>query len=440
MPNWRKVLVSGSDASLNTLNVANGITGSLFGTASYTLTASYVNPLHQIVEITSSTTAASLLGSGSGLFTVDGTRGRIFTINDTNSGSLFSVVTGSWPIFEVFSSKLAVVSGSLNVSNGITGSLYGTASWAISSSNALTASYVSGSSNSSISASYALSSSYAETSSYSFAFADQGFKYTQSPGSTTWNIVHNLNTLTPLVDVYDSSYNQLIPAGILSVDVNTTRITFSTAQAGYAIISKGSGINSETAISASFATSASYALSASFAPGSGTSVSASYALTASYSNNSTSASYANSSTSASYAITASYAISSSVAVRAQTSSYAIYAQTASHADSFTIGGAELNYSTIPSTSAGNNGIFATNTGSYSSAFYQYTIFKGSNARTDSTMAVWTSTTSSYTNYSTIDIGSTTDVEASVDFVGNQVQLNILTSTSGWTVKAMVTLL
>ena len=56
------------------------------------------------------------------------------------------------------------------------------------------------------------------------------------------------------------------------------------------------------------------------------------------------------------------------------------------------------------------------------------------------MAVWTSTTSSYTNYSTIDIGSTTDVEASVDFVGNQVQLNILTSTSGWTVKAMVTLL
>ena len=60
--------------------------------------------------------------------------------------------------------------------------------------------------------------------------------------------------------------------------------------------------------------------------------------------------------------------------------------------------------------------------------------------------VWTSDpidlydNSSYTNYSTIDIGSTTDVEASVDFVGNQVQLNILTSTSGWTVKAMVTLL
>lgn len=233
-------------------------------TASNSLTASYVNPLHQIVEITSSTTAASLLGSGSGLFTVDGTYGRIFTIDDTISGSLFSVVTGSWPIFEVFSSKLAIISGSLDVSSGITGSLFGTASQAISASYALTASYVSGSADSSTSASYALSASYASTSSYAFAFPDQGFQYTQSIGSDTWNVVHNLNTSTPLVDVYDSSYNQLIPAGIFSVNANTTRISFSTAQAGYAIISKGSGISSQTAISASYATTASYASTVGF--------------------------------------------------------------------------------------------------------------------------------------------------------------------------------
>ena len=40
MPNWKKVITSGSDASLNTLTVINGITGSLHGTASYALTAS----------------------------------------------------------------------------------------------------------------------------------------------------------------------------------------------------------------------------------------------------------------------------------------------------------------------------------------------------------------------------------------------------------------
>ena len=336
MPNWRKVLVSGSDASLNTLNVANGITGSLFGTASYAVTASYVNPLHQIVQITSSTTAASLLGSGSGLLTVDGTHGRIFTIDDTISGSLFSVVTGSTPILEVFSSELVVISGSLNVSNGITGSLFGTASWAISSSYALTASYVSGSSNSAVSASYALSASYAVTSSYAFAFPDQGFGYTQSPGSTTWTIVHGLNTRIPLVDVYDSSYNQLIPAGVVSIDANTIEITFSTAQAGYAIISKGSGINSDLAVSASYALSASYAVSASYAPGSDTSISASYALSSSYASNSsnaTSASYADNSISASYALTASYSnnsTSASYANNATTASYVENAQTASY--------------------------------------------------------------------------------------------------------------
>ena len=35
MPNWKRIVVSGSDATLNTLTVSNGITGSLFGTASY---------------------------------------------------------------------------------------------------------------------------------------------------------------------------------------------------------------------------------------------------------------------------------------------------------------------------------------------------------------------------------------------------------------------
>lgn len=42
MPNWRRVITSGSDASLNTLTVSNGITGSLLGTAttaSFALTA-----------------------------------------------------------------------------------------------------------------------------------------------------------------------------------------------------------------------------------------------------------------------------------------------------------------------------------------------------------------------------------------------------------------
>jgi hypothetical protein len=191
------------------------------------------------------------------------------------------------------------ITGSLNASAGITGSLFGTASWAVSSSCALfaiTASYVETAQTASyvqlaqtasyilnaVSASYALSSSYAvsasfasqvlsasyaATASFAFAFPNQGYTFAQSSGASTWTITHGLNTLTPLVNVYDSGYNQLIPASITSTNVNVTTITFSTAQAGYAIISKGSGINSDIAVSASYAataTSASYAVSSSY--------------------------------------------------------------------------------------------------------------------------------------------------------------------------------
>lgn len=41
MPNWKKVITSGSDATLNSLTVTSGVTGSLFGTSSYAITASY---------------------------------------------------------------------------------------------------------------------------------------------------------------------------------------------------------------------------------------------------------------------------------------------------------------------------------------------------------------------------------------------------------------
>ena len=43
MPNWKKVILSGSIASLDSLTVSNGITGSLFGTATSTISASYAS-------------------------------------------------------------------------------------------------------------------------------------------------------------------------------------------------------------------------------------------------------------------------------------------------------------------------------------------------------------------------------------------------------------
>jgi hypothetical protein len=96
--------------------------------------------------ITGSKNALALRGSGSGVFTVDGTAGRLFQVNDSLSGSLFAVndISGI-PVFEAFSdttvkigqfgAEAIIVSGSFAK---VTGSLRGTASYAV---NALSSSY-----------------------------------------------------------------------------------------------------------------------------------------------------------------------------------------------------------------------------------------------------------------------------------------------------------
>lgn len=129
------------------------------------------------------------------------------------------------------------IAGSLTVSSGITGSLYGTASWA---ENVVTASY----------AETALSSSYAITASYALFAINGGsgggsgyaVTHSQAIAATTWSFTHNLNTRIPLVQVYDLSYEQIIPNEIVNINVLTTEIRFDYAQAGYAVASTGGSL------------------------------------------------------------------------------------------------------------------------------------------------------------------------------------------------------
>lgn len=170
--------------------------------------------------------------------------------------------------------KKLIVSGSdaslnsLNVATNVnaqsfTGSLYGTSSWA---ENTLTASFVTSSnvygpfgSDSVLSASYAL------TASFALNVGDNGYIHTQASPSDTWIITHSLQTLVPLVQVYDSSYNQFIPSTVTALNANVVEITLANPETGYAIISKGSGVSSVTAVSSSYAVSASYSVTASYA-------------------------------------------------------------------------------------------------------------------------------------------------------------------------------
>ena len=63
--------------------------------------------------------------------------------------------------------------------------------------------------------------------------------FTQSTAAATWSFVHNLNTFTPLIQAYTSTYNQLIPNEIVGIDPNVAEIRFDYSQSGYAVASNG---------------------------------------------------------------------------------------------------------------------------------------------------------------------------------------------------------
>ena len=205
------VLVTGS--IITTTGVTGSVSGSLIGTASYSTsasaatTASSVGNLNQAVTITGSLAVSGSSGS------------TVFTSNiDT------LVLTGSMTI-----------TGSLTV----TGSIAGTASYA----------------------SQANSSSYATSASFSaYAISASNVpgytvNFTQATPATTWSFTHNLNTRNPIVQVYDTTYKQIIPNQIVAVDAFNAQVLFDYSQSGYVVMSNGGGLYVTGSTSLLYATS-----------------------------------------------------------------------------------------------------------------------------------------------------------------------------------------
>jgi hypothetical protein len=236
MPNWKKVITSGSDAAFNSVIASNGFTGSLQGTAA---TASYYQETDPIFVAKSASLATTGSNDFNGNQTITGSlsqglAGNIasgpgshaegsatlasgeyshaegdFTQaignyshaegqnamtlasaqyshaegNHTIAAANHQHVQGQWNVTSSIPAAFIVgngtddgnrsnliyahdsiveITGSLNVSGGITGSLFGTGSWA---RNAVTASYITGSiftsNNPALSASFALTASHA---------------------------------------------------------------------------------------------------------------------------------------------------------------------------------------------------------------------------------------------------------------------------------------
>lgn len=174
MPNWKKLIVSGSDAILKSLFVTNAITasivsasqftGSFFGTSSWAsnvISSSYASS-SALTLITSSTSntnyklvfAATTPSPDYKQLFIDSASGGIGYNPSTNRLNITNIT--------VTDIKATTISASSGITGSLTGSLLGTASWA---SQALTSSYITGSTftsaNPALSASYALTASYA---------------------------------------------------------------------------------------------------------------------------------------------------------------------------------------------------------------------------------------------------------------------------------------
>ena len=253
------------------LSVTNGITGSLSGSAtsalssSYASTSSYANSftvggtLVAQTLVVQTITSSVEYSSGSNSFGSSLANTQTFTGSVGITGSLSvngnESITGSLGIngptgSTLFSSNVdaLILTGSLLISGSsyftgslnILGSLNATSSQAITASYALTASYVSGSS--SVSASYALTASYAVFALSASSAPGYTVNFVQATPATTWSFLHNLNTRNPIVQVYDTGYNQILPNAVIGIDANNAQIRFDYAQSGYAVLSSGGGL------------------------------------------------------------------------------------------------------------------------------------------------------------------------------------------------------
>jgi hypothetical protein len=187
MPNWKKLIVSGSDASLNTLNVNTALTA-----------------------------------SGLSYPSADGTANQVIT---TDGNGVLSFTDASAASPDITGSSLITASLSSNVLTFTKGD---------ASSFNLTLPQGGGSTNLSDTA-----------------------HLTQSVASQTWSFAHNLDDRIPVLTVFDSNHDVIIPERIEMVDEDNMSIYFSSARTGFAS-AVVLGVTSSFASTATNADTASY--------------------------------------------------------------------------------------------------------------------------------------------------------------------------------------
>ena len=92
---------------------------------------------------------------------------------------------------------------------------------------------------------------------------------------------------------------------------------------------------------------------------------------------------------------------------------------------------------ITQTNSGSFVAYSLPTASYDTAFFEYSVKSGSNARAGTIMAIQAGSTVNFTETTTIDIGNTTPVSFTVLVTGSNFALTGSSTSGAWTIKTIV---
>lgn len=222
MPNWKKLVVSGSDASLNSLNVQNAVTASYFVGDGSQLTnlsveISEIATISDSFTSTTSFTATHNFNTKNVVVTVYDSNDRVIipdsitTINNSTVDIVFSELTTGRVVVSK-GGHLIQYSGNANTLNNESGSYY------------LNYTNLSSIPNGIVSSSLQISNltTYRETIS----------------GSSIYEITHSLNEDYPIVQIYNTDRSQIIPASITTTSENSLDIEFNSLFSGTVVVKK----------------------------------------------------------------------------------------------------------------------------------------------------------------------------------------------------------
>lgn len=203
MPNWKKLIVSGSSAHLYNLNVTSAITASYF------------------------------VGDGSGLTNLNATVSEQATVSDTFTNTLTKVVNHN------FSSKNLVISVYDENDNQII-----PANVNLTDNNSVTITFNQLSSGTVVVAKgghiVGGNATISQVSTVTDTFTSASSKV----------VAHNFDTRNVLVSVYDDEYNQIIPESVNVANLNSVTVTFNPITSGFVVVGKAGHIVSGSAADA----------------------------------------------------------------------------------------------------------------------------------------------------------------------------------------------